>query len=76
MPSDWKAIPTVGPGVYEIQLQSAVEHRVLYVAKFAEAIYVLHAFKKKARQTCRADLELAEHRYSELQTRRGRTKES
>lgn len=33
-----------------------------YVAKFTEAIYVLHAFEKRTRQTPQADLELARKR--------------
>jgi phage-related protein len=37
--------------------------RVIYVAKFKDAVYVLHAFQKKARKTSRADLELAKARY-------------
>jgi phage-related protein len=45
LPDDWKPMPSVGAGVEEIRLHSGVEHRVLYVAKFEEAIYVLHAFE-------------------------------
>ena len=55
-------MPSVGPGVAEIRLHSGVEHRVFYVARFAEAIYVLHAFEKRTRQTRQADLELARKR--------------
>jgi phage-related protein len=40
--------------------------RVIYVARFAEAIYVLHAFQKKTRKTARSDLELAALRYSQV----------
>ena len=64
LPADWKPITSVGPGVVEIRLHSGVEHRVFYVARFAEAIYVLHAFEKRTRQTKRADLELARKRLS------------
>ena len=53
---------SVGPGVAEIRIHSGVEHRVFYVAKFQEAIYVLHAFEKRTRQTRQADLELASRR--------------
>lgn len=62
LPADWKPITGIGPGVAEIRLHSGVEHRVFYVAKFAEAIYVLHAFEKQTRQTPQADLELARKR--------------
>jgi phage-related protein len=37
--------------------------RVIYVAKFEHAIYVLHAFQKKTRKTPQADIELAASRY-------------
>lgn len=65
-PTDWKPMPSVGPGAREIRIHTATEHRVLYVAKFAEAIYVLHAFQKKARKTPRVDLELGRQRYQAL----------
>jgi phage-related protein len=48
-PADWKAMNTVGAGVREIRVQEAGQFRVIYVAKFAEAIYVLHAFQKGPR---------------------------
>ena len=50
-PDDWKPMPTVGPGVAELRIRTGVEHRVFYVAKFAEAIYVLHAFEKRSRSS-------------------------
>ena len=49
-PSDWKPMPSVGAGVVEIRVRAADgAFRVFYVAKFAEAIYVLHAFQKIGR---------------------------
>jgi len=42
----------------------------MYVAKFPEAVYVLHAFQKKTRATSRKDLALAKDRYQEVLTRR------
>ena len=73
LPDDWKPIRTVGPGTMEIRLHTGVEHRVFYVAKFEEAVYVLHAFEKRTAQTRQADIELARTRYGTLvQTRRGR----
>jgi phage-related protein len=65
-PSDWKVMASVGPGVYELRVRTAVEHRVFYVAKFAEGVYVLHAFQKKTQQTSQRDLELARERYREV----------
>jgi phage-related protein len=47
-----------------------VEHRVCYVVKFAEAIYVLHAFEKRTRKTSQRDVELARQRYQALMAQR------
>jgi phage-related protein len=49
---------SVGPGVIEIRVHAAGEYRVFYVARFAEAVYVLHTFEKRTRQTRQADIEL------------------
>lgn len=65
-PSDWKPMAVVGAGVKEIRIRTENEYRVLYVAKFAEAVYVLHAFGKKTQQTSKKDIELASQRYREL----------
>ena len=65
-PSDWKPLTVVGAGVREIRIHTANEYRVKYIAKFAEAIYVLHAFAKKTQQTSKKDIELASQRYREL----------
>jgi len=47
---------------------------VLFVAKFAEAIYILHAFEKRSRKTARSDIEIARHRLRLLLLERGRRK--
>jgi phage-related protein len=74
-PSNWKPMSSVGPGVREIRIHSDREHRVLYIAKFEEGVYVLHAFEKKTRKTAKADLELAGSRLRELmKTRRTRNR--
>jgi len=70
MPSDWKPMTTVGPGVIEIRVHTGVEHRIFYVAKFAEAVYVLHAFEKRTRQTPQPEIELARKRLGDLNRRR------
>jgi len=57
----------VGPGVREIRIHVLGEWRILYVAKFADAIYVLHAFQKKTQQTRRDDIELARRRYRQIE---------
>ncbi len=59
-------MPTIGPGVREIRVHTSLEHRVLYVAKLAEAIYVLHAFEKRTRKTAIRDVELARQRFRGL----------
>ena len=56
----------VGVGVCEIRIHGAVEHRVLYIAKFPEAVYVLHAFTKRSRRTPRLNLDLARRRLRAL----------
>lgn len=67
---------SMGPGVTEIRLHSDREHRVFYVAKFAEAIYVLHAFEKRTQQTRQADLELGRRRLAEVIRYRREQKEA
>jgi phage-related protein len=59
-PSDWKPMRTVGPGVREIRVRDAAgAFRVLYVAALVDAVYVLHAFRKKTQATPKKDLDLA-----------------
>jgi len=62
-PTDWKPISAVGAGVNEIRVQAGAEYRVLYVAKFRRAIYVLHAFAKKTAKTPQGAIDLAAERY-------------
>jgi phage-related protein len=72
-PSDWKPMGAIGAGVREIRIHTKVEHRVIYIAKFAEAVYVLHAFEKRTRRSRPADLELARRRLAAvLASRRAR----
>lgn len=66
MPSDFKPMLTVGAGAYEIRIHAEGEWRVIYVAKFAEAVYVLHAFHKKTQRTRQEDIELAARRYRQI----------
>ena len=66
-PDDWKPMNTVGQGVKEIRIRDAAgAFRVIYVAKFADAVYVLHCFKKKTEKTSKVDLDLAAKRYRDL----------
>jgi phage-related protein len=62
---------SVGQGVYEIRIHTRVEHRALYLAKFSEGIYVLHAFQKKSRATSASDIDLATRRLKQLVRERG-----
>jgi phage-related protein len=69
-PDDWKPIKSVGPGVREIRVRDrAGAFRVIYVATFSDAVFVLHAFQKKMQATPRRDLELATVRFKLLAQR-------
>ena len=66
-PDDWRPMNAVGRGVREIRIRdTAGAFRVLYVAKFDDAVYVLHCFQKKTQKTSKADLNLAAQRYRDL----------
>lgn len=58
---------SVGQGVKEVRIRDAAgAFRVIYVAKFVDAVYVLHCFQKKTEKTSKPDLDLAAKRYREL----------
>lgn len=63
MPADFKPMLAVGAGAYEIRVRVLGEWRIIYVAKFERAVYVLHAFQKKTQKTRKEDIELAARRY-------------
>ena len=69
-PTDWKPVTSAGAGVREIRVQVGTAHRVFYVARFSEGVYVLHAFEKRTRKTAKKDIELARERYKDLLERR------
>ena len=70
-PGDWKPMNNVGAGAVEIRIKDKGGiFRVIYVARFEEAIYVLHAFQKKSQKTRKADIELAKARYKALAEQR------
>ena len=71
MPDDWKPMSTVGAGAYEIRIHTDLEHRVFYVAKHEDAIYVIHAFEKRTAQTRDADIALARKRLADFLRGRG-----
>ena len=67
MPDDWRPFVVVGPGTSEIRIASHDGwFRIMYVAKFEEAIYVLHCFRKSTRQTSSEDVQIAGKRYKAL----------
>jgi phage-related protein len=72
-PSDWKPMPSVGGGVQEIRIHCDNDYRVIYLAKLAEAVYVLHAFEKKTRKTPQAAIEVARRRLQLLLSHRRNT---
>lgn len=66
-PDDWKPMNAIGAGVREIRVRDeAGAFRVIYVAKFADAVFVLHCFEKKSQRTSRSDVEVATRRYKDL----------
>ncbi|MCE4538530.1 type II toxin-antitoxin system RelE/ParE family toxin [Pelomonas sp. P7] len=66
-PDDWKPMNTVGAGVREIRIRDAAgAFRVIYLAKLADAVYVLHCFQKKTEKTSKPDLDLAARRFRDL----------
>jgi phage-related protein len=63
-PTDWKPFDEVGSGTREVRISDAKGiFRVMYVAKFEEAVYVLHCFQKKSQATSKQDKEIATARY-------------
>ncbi|MEJ2631586.1 MAG: type II toxin-antitoxin system RelE/ParE family toxin [Acidihalobacter sp.] len=72
-PDDWKPMPSIGRGVREIRIRDAAgAFRVVYVAKLADAVYVLHCFQKKTQKTAKDDVDLAGRRYRDLLKELGR----
>lgn len=63
-PTDWKPMSSVGTGCREVRVRVDTDaYRVVYVASIGDAVYVLHCFQKKTRQTTKADIDLAKQRY-------------
>jgi phage-related protein len=48
-PVDWRAMPIIGTGSIEIRIHSPQEYRLIYVASYPKAVYVLHCFAKKTK---------------------------
>jgi phage-related protein len=66
-PDDFKPMPTIGKGVEEIRIRDDSEiYRVIYTARFTDAVFVLHAFQKKTQRTSQRDIEIARARFREM----------
>ncbi len=65
-PKNWKPMQSIGTGVREIRVKYRGEYRLIYIAKFEEGIYALHAFRKKTRKTAQSDIDLAAQRLKEV----------
>ena len=71
-PDNFKPMPIIGKGVEEIRIrEDSGNNRVVYTARLADAVFVLHAFQKKTQRTSRHDIEIAKAQFSEMM--RGRT---
>jgi phage-related protein len=65
-PQDWKPMKTVGAGVREVRIHVGGQFRAFYVANRGNALYVLHAFRKKTRATSATDVALARQRLQQI----------
>ncbi|MBI4829938.1 MAG: type II toxin-antitoxin system RelE/ParE family toxin [Nitrospinae bacterium] len=70
-PNDWKPLAAAGPGVEEIRIHAGNEYRVLYIARYEEAVYVLHCFAKKTRKTPPREIMIARTRLKQVTAARG-----
>lgn len=66
-PDDFKPMPAIGKGVEEIRIRDDLGiYRVIYTARFADAVFVLHAFQKKTQRTPQRDIEIAKVRFRDM----------
>ena len=71
-PRDWKPMSSIGAGVREIRIKESTGiYRVIYIASFKNAVYALHAFKKKTNKTAKKDLDLAKIAYKQALEEQG-----
>ncbi|MGA7884595.1 MAG: type II toxin-antitoxin system RelE/ParE family toxin [Acidobacteriaceae bacterium] len=64
---DFKPMPSIGKGVEEMRIrEESGAYRVIYTARLTDAVYVIHAFRKKTRATSRRDIEIARERFQQL----------
>ena len=66
-PDDFKTMPSVGKGVEAVRVRDDTGiYRIIYTARIADAVYVLHVFQKKTQTTSKHNIEIAKQRYTEL----------
>jgi phage-related protein len=65
-PVEWKPMPSIGMGVREIIVKQQGQFRTIYVTKFNNVVYVLHAFSKKTQKTRQHDLDIAKNALKEI----------
>lgn len=66
-PDDFKPMPSIGKGVEEIRIwDDSGTYRVIYTARMADTVYVLHAFQKKTQATSKRDIDTAKERFARL----------
>ena len=75
-PTDFKPMAIVGKGVEEIRIKVGEVYRIFYVARFPEAVYVLHVFNKKTQKTSKNDIEIGKQRYQTMIEFRKQSKEN
>lgn len=66
-PDDFKPMAVIGAGAFELRLRDdSNAYRVIYVVKFEDAVWVLHAFQKTTQKTSNKDIQLAKERFAKL----------
>jgi phage-related protein len=65
-PQQFKYMPIIGMGVYELRIKADKQYRAFYITKFEEGIYILHAFIKKTQKTPKKDIDLGIMRFKAL----------
>lgn len=66
-PDDFKPVPSIGKGVEEVRVwEESGTYRVIYTARLADAVYVLHAFQKKTQATPKQHMDIARQRFNQL----------
>jgi len=59
-------MPLVGTGVEELRIHTEDAYRIFYIARFEEAVYVLHTFQKKTQKTSKQDIQTGQQRYKQM----------